>query len=93
MQVQSHLPQIETQPLTLRFFLNGIETGAFSLARYGWVGIEIQTPDAASSNRKEIERFELEIRADRVWQPNQFDPQSTDDRELSVAVCNLEICP
>lgn len=94
MQVQSHLPQIEMHPLELRFFLNGVETGHFSLGHYGWVEIEIQTREAAAlAGKKTGEGFELEIRADRVWQPNQTDSQSTDDRVLSVAVCNIKIYP
>jgi hypothetical protein len=34
--------------------------------------------------------YELEIRAGRTWQPRPDDPDNRDDRQLSVAVCNLE---
>jgi SAM-dependent methyltransferase len=94
LQLQSHLPSIETRPLTLKFFLNGIETGALTLAQYGWLEIEIDAREVASRRRKDIHQsFEFEIRANRVWQPRLVDSQSTDDRELSVAVCNIEILP
>jgi hypothetical protein len=36
-------------------------------------------------------RFELEVRADRTWQPRPDDNGNRDDRELSIAVCNLEV--
>jgi ubiquinone/menaquinone biosynthesis C-methylase UbiE len=94
LQLQSHLPSIETQSLTLKFFLNGIETGTLLLAHYGWLEIEINAREVVSRLRKDThESFEFEIRANRVWQPRLLDSQSTDDRELSVAVCNIEILP
>lgn len=94
MQLQTHLPLIETQPLRLTFFLNGIFTSAFSLSRYGWVEIEIDVSEiAARLRRVSDEGFALEIRANRVWQPSLYEQESRDDRELSVAVCNIEIFP
>ena len=94
LRVQSHQPSIETQPLTLKFFLNGIETGTFSLSRYGWVDIAIDATEIASRLPQTTRGpFEFEIRADRVWQPRLADSRSTDDRPLSVAVCNIEIFP
>jgi ubiquinone/menaquinone biosynthesis C-methylase UbiE len=94
MQLQSHLPLIETQPLHLTFFLNGIAASVFSLSRYGWVEIEIDVSEiAARLRRVSDERFVFEIRANRVWQPSLYDSKSGDDRELSVAVCNIEIFP
>jgi hypothetical protein len=35
--------------------------------------------------------FELELRADRTWQPRPTADETRDDRELSVAVCNIEV--
>jgi len=37
--------------------------------------------------------FELELRADRTWQPRPDAAENPDDRELSVAVCNIEAFP
>jgi ubiquinone/menaquinone biosynthesis C-methylase UbiE len=94
LQLQTHLPDIETQPLRLSFFLNNIQTGAFSLSSYGWVEIEVDAREIAARLRRVTDKpFELEIRANRVWQPNLSDSRSTDDRQLSVAVCNIEIFP
>jgi ubiquinone/menaquinone biosynthesis C-methylase UbiE len=94
MQLQSHLPLLETQPLHLTFFLNGIAASRFSLSRYDWVELEIDVGEiAARLRRVSDERFVFEIRANRVWQPSLYERESTDDRELSVAVCNIEIFP
>jgi hypothetical protein len=35
--------------------------------------------------------FELELRAERTWQPRTTAGETRDDRELSIAVCNIEI--
>lgn len=94
LQLQSHLPAIETQPLHLTFFLNRMEAGAFTLARYGWVEIELEMSEVAARLRQATdEPFELEIRANRVFQPSLYDTRSNDDRQLSVAVCNIEVFP
>jgi len=94
LQLKTHLPLIETEPLKLTFFLNGIEMSALSLNRYGWVELEIDAREIASRLRRVTdEPFEFEIRANRVWQPSLHEAESTDDRQLSVAVCNIEIFP
>jgi hypothetical protein len=36
-------------------------------------------------------KYELEIRADRTWQPRPSENANRDDREISIAVCNIEI--
>ena len=94
LQLQTHLPEITARPLRLTFFLNGIETGRALLSAYGWVELEIDVRENASRLRAVTdEMFEFEIRANRVWQPSLHDSQSKDDRQLSVAVCNIEIFP
>lgn len=94
LQLKTHLPHIETEPLKLTFFLNGIETDALSLDRYDWVELEIDVREIAARLRRVTgEAFEFEIRVNRVWQPNLHDSESTDDRQLSIAVCNIEIFP
>ncbi len=35
--------------------------------------------------------FELELRADRTWQPRPTGDETRDDRELSIALCNLVV--
>lgn len=94
MQIRTHMPLVDTQPLRLKFFLNDIEAGTFSLSSYEWVEVEVDVRDIAARLRKVTdEPFRFEIRANRLWQPSQYETESTDDRELSVAVCNIEIFP
>ncbi|HEY0384900.1 MAG TPA: class I SAM-dependent methyltransferase, partial [Pyrinomonadaceae bacterium] len=74
LQLQTHLPRIEEEPLRLKFYLNGIEAGALRLDRYGWVEVEMDASEIAARLRKVTdEPFELELRANRVWQPSHAD--------------------
>jgi hypothetical protein len=50
------------------------------------VELTVPVPDELSAAGD----YELELRADRTWQPRPHDPSSRDDRTLSVAVCNIE---
>ncbi|MFL6256255.1 MAG: methyltransferase domain-containing protein [Pyrinomonadaceae bacterium] len=84
--ITSHMPDLPTRPLGLELFLNGRSFGALSLLRHGWLELIFEVPDELSS----VTDFELELRADRTWQPRPGDAENRDDRELSIAVCNLE---
>jgi cyclopropane fatty-acyl-phospholipid synthase-like methyltransferase len=82
----SHLPDLRERPLGLELSLNGRTLCALSLLRQGWLELSVAVPDdinAAGSH-------ELELRASRTWQPRPDDEHNRDDRQLSVAVCNLE---
>ncbi|HKR22463.1 MAG TPA: class I SAM-dependent methyltransferase [Pyrinomonadaceae bacterium] len=80
----THIPNLGTaEPLGLEFLMNGVSVCALSLINYGWLELDIQIPESS--------KFEFEIRADRVWQPVHSDPSSSDDRELSIAVCNIDV--
>jgi hypothetical protein len=46
-------------------------------------------PETLSSEAKG--EFDLELRANRTWQPRQVSEETRDDRELSVAVCNIAV--
>jgi ubiquinone/menaquinone biosynthesis C-methylase UbiE len=86
----THMPDLKTKPLSLEFFVNGMKTAALSLIDYGWLELEVACDDgAATSVAGGV--WELEIRADRTWQPSVSNGASTDDRELSIAVCNITI--
>jgi SAM-dependent methyltransferase len=80
----THLPDLHANPIGLEFLLNGVVLSAFSLCRHGWLELEINVPDTVGP-------VEFEIRADRVWQPSKTNPASSDDRELSIAVCNIVV--
>jgi cyclopropane fatty-acyl-phospholipid synthase-like methyltransferase len=82
----SHMPDLRERPLGLGLTLNGHPLLALSLIRHGWLELIVEVPDELSTARD----YELELRADRTWQPRPADAQNRDDRELSVAVCNLE---
>jgi SAM-dependent methyltransferase len=83
----THLPGLGPRKLGLTFALNGAPLAACTLFRYGWVELEFRLPEPVVA--KDGELFEIEITADQTWQPRPGDPQSRDDRQLSVAVCNL----
>jgi SAM-dependent methyltransferase len=87
MDLTTHIPNVHLKPLVLEFLLNGRLASRFSLFRTGWLELELDLLDVANGS----EKFELEIRADRTWQPRPHDSQQRDDRELSIAVCNLEL--
>jgi SAM-dependent methyltransferase len=86
----THYPDLSRQrPLGLRILLNGAEVCALSLFRYGWLELTIDLPEAVEAGP--AGDFELEIQADRTWQPRPGNSEGRDDRELSVAVCNVEV--
>jgi hypothetical protein len=85
----SHVPDIADHPLGLDFSLNGTRVCHLSLLRHGWLSLRIDVPEGLAAGGD----YELEIRADRTWQPRPGDPENPDDRELSIAVCNIEVFP
>ena len=88
----THIPELKSQPMTLEISLNDELLGALSLIDYGWLELEFNLANIFS-DRVQQDVYELQIRADRTWQPHTSDPKSSDDRELSIAVCNIEIAP
>ena len=87
--IATHMPDLADQPLGLELFLNGTRLCAFSLCRYGWLELRVPIPktvDAPAGGE-----FELELRAERTWQPRPTNDETRDDRELSVAVCNIVV--
>ena len=83
----THTPDLGARPLKLEIFVNGVKLCAFSLYRYGWLELRIPVPQRGSATGED---FELEIRADRTWRPVPAEG-TIDDRELSIAVCNLVV--
>jgi SAM-dependent methyltransferase len=82
----SHMPDLRERPLGLELHLNGRPLCALSLLGHGWLELLLEVPDELTAAGV----YELELRADRTWQPRPDDPDNRDDRELSIAVCNLE---
>jgi SAM-dependent methyltransferase len=85
----TYMPDLGVRPLGLELFLNGERLCAFSLWRSGW--LELRVPVPATPPFSEADDFELEIRADRTWQPRPTTDETRDDRELSIAVCNIVV--
>jgi hypothetical protein len=86
----THLPDLDVRPLGLEISLNSERLCAFSLCRQGWLQLRIRVPEALAAAETNGE-FELELRADRTWQPRPTEDETRDDRELSIAVCNIEV--
>ena len=88
LQLTTHIPDLRTAPMELEFKLNGVLICGLCLFEYGWLELEINVPESLARKTSE---FKLEISASRTWQPSVANPQSNDDRHLSIAVCNLAI--
>ncbi|HEU5238014.1 MAG TPA: class I SAM-dependent methyltransferase [Pyrinomonadaceae bacterium] len=85
----TQLPDLQKHPLGLEIFLNGVKLCSFTLFRYGWLQLSVSVPEALSARSNG--EFELELRASRTAQLRQSGDAVHDDREVSAAVCNIEI--
>jgi ubiquinone/menaquinone biosynthesis C-methylase UbiE len=85
LQLTTHIPDLRPSPIELDFKLNGVRVCGLCLIDYGWLEVEIEVPETAATE------FKLEISASRTWQPSLENPNSSDNRQLSIAVCNLVI--
>jgi SAM-dependent methyltransferase len=89
MDLTTHMPDLGLHPLGIELSLNGETLCALSLCRYGWLDLRIAVPDSLRVAEDGI--FELEIRVSHTWQPRPTGDERRDDRELSIAACNIEI--
>jgi ubiquinone/menaquinone biosynthesis C-methylase UbiE len=83
------IPDLYEKPLGLEILLNGVKLCAFSFFRDGWVELVVNVPESLSTLSKGD--FELELRASRTAPARQTGTNERDDRELSVAVCNIAV--
>ena len=81
----THVPDLAPRGVQVELWLNDARICAFTLVRYGWVELKVELPETLSG----VEEFELELRANRTWQPRPGDRENRDDRDISIAVCNL----
>jgi SAM-dependent methyltransferase len=88
LQLTTHIPDLRISPIKLDFRLNGAKLCELCLFDYGWLDLSIDVPEELTRNTTD---FKIEINADRTWQPCVSDRNSSDDRQLSIAVCNLQI--
>lgn len=87
--VTTHMPDLDKQPLGVELLLNGQLLNACSLFRNGWLTLRADVPAELQTG----EDYLLELRSSRTWQPraNTEDRDQRDDREISIAVCNIMV--
>jgi cyclopropane fatty-acyl-phospholipid synthase-like methyltransferase len=85
----THMPDVRERPLGVEFFINSERVSSFNLLRAGWLHVDLWAPPTIGAAARGD--FNLRIRVDRTWQPRPTDDESRDDREISIAVCNVEI--
>lgn len=88
LQLTTHIPDLRTAPIELHFKLNGQPICNLCLFDYGWLELELDVPEIITN---ETTAFELEIDAGSTWQPSLANPNSNDDRHLSIAVCQIQL--
>ena len=87
--VTTHMPNLREQPLEIEILLNEQRLNACSLFRNGWLTLRADVP----AELRATADYVLELRASRTWQPrpNPEDRDQRDDREISIAVCNVVV--
>ena len=78
------------RPLNVEFRLNGHLLPTSSIALNEWQNVELDVSKLVELKGNDFGEYELEIRADRTWQPRPFGSQR-DDREISIAVANIQL--
>jgi len=86
--VTTHMPDVDSKPLAVEVCCNNVLLARFDLTDHSWQKIETQILEAIT---RDTTRFELDFSCDRTWQPSKVSSDTRDDRELSIAVCNIEI--
>jgi hypothetical protein len=88
--ITTHIPDLHEKALDVEVSLNGQLLTSCSLLRNGWLTLRIAVPDEL---RAIADDYVLELRASRTWQPrpNPEDQDQRDDREISIAVCNIVV--
>ena len=86
----THLPDLRTNPAQIEVSVNGVNVAAFSVYRQGWMTIKVDISDDVKFDEG---LAKLELSSSRTWRPraNVVDSESRDDREISIAVCNIEV--
>jgi len=84
--IATHMPDLGVHPLGIELLVNGVKLCAFSLcATVGWK-LRVLMPAALASETSV--GFEMEIRADRTWQPRptRMKPATTVNCRLRYAM-------
>ena len=90
LELTTHIPDLHRNPLQIEFMLNKENVLSMTLIGNGWV--EVQLPSASATGQQNADRTSLlEIVASRTWVPGLYNSSSDDEREMSIAVCNIEL--
>jgi hypothetical protein len=88
--ITTHMPDLNRSPLEVKFYLNRELAHAVTVVETGWTEIRIDAlPFKAGAGSPSD--YELLITASRTWVPKYYDQASSEERELSIAMCNLEL--
>ncbi len=86
----THIPDLGRNPLQIDFILNGTRIHSVTLIDTGW--LELRLDATTATERQQPGRTNsLDINASRTWIPSLYDRSNDDGREMSIAVCNLEL--
>lgn len=80
----THIPDVSAKPLEVKLFLNQVLERSITIAHNEPQLIEMPLTPSTSE-------YELEIRANRTWQPRPDDTVARDDREISVAAFEIRL--
>lgn len=84
----THIPDIVQSGVAVELLLDGEPICSFTLIRQGWLELAIDLPSILRRSGE----FDLAIRTSRTWQPRlSSDVMQRDDRQISIAVCNLRV--
>jgi hypothetical protein len=84
----THIPDVTSRPLQLKLSINRSLQRSLMLNDNQPHEIELELVNLA---REPSGSYELEISADRTWQPKPNEPVARDDREISVAVFDIRL--
>jgi SAM-dependent methyltransferase len=85
----THLPDVSEHPMHVELSVNGKSQSTLTLADNEPRQIELSL--TKMDHNRDSETQELEITADRTWQPSSGYAGSRDDREISIAVYDLKL--
>jgi hypothetical protein len=88
----THIPDVASLPLKVELSLNGESQLSLTISDHAPQLIELSLGSVAGRGlRNGRGTYELQIKADRTWQPQSDDPSNGDDREISVAVFAIKL--
>jgi ubiquinone/menaquinone biosynthesis C-methylase UbiE len=88
----THIPDVASLPLKVELSLNGKSQLSLTFSDHEPRMLELSLNTGSERALKNDRRtYELEIKANRTWQPLPNDPLNRDDRDISVAVFDIKL--